>query len=329
VKKRPDQSQACNKTRRITRVVGSALAALFLFALTGPVNAGVPELARSPCDPEHWDSLKYRAWTEAEREVMQNQNLIYKPDSVLEYTCFNRFADLLASQAIDLFSETQKWGLILPDDSMDKALQSLVGKAVQNWICFNYENKEGYHNNGAIATDCPVKNGNLRYDLLGGRISGLDYEPAEISGGDYSCMIMENIWLKAKCKNFVDVPDEDGFFTLKEYTEKDDVRFLPDRCEGIQERFAKNLEGAVDDDPFDNKDTTKWNEDDTITYIKRFDPGNCNKRDNSGKLISPPIDTGLLVRRNPEPREYYEKICVAPGCYYEPTSKTEGNCVKQ
>ena len=40
----------------------------------------------SPCDPDYYESLEARAWLEAQREITQNQNLIYKPDSALEYT---------------------------------------------------------------------------------------------------------------------------------------------------------------------------------------------------------------------------------------------------
>src|SRR5437016_4882806 len=43
----------------------------------------------TPCDPEYMDALEARAYLEAQREVAQNQNYILKPDSVLEYTCFD------------------------------------------------------------------------------------------------------------------------------------------------------------------------------------------------------------------------------------------------
>ena len=51
----------------------------------------------SPCDPQYMDALEARAWLEAEREISQNKNLIYKPDSVLEYTCFAGFLNEAAS----------------------------------------------------------------------------------------------------------------------------------------------------------------------------------------------------------------------------------------
>ena len=46
------------------------------------------EIAPQSCDSNYWRQLSSRAWLEAEREIMQNQNLIFKPDSVLQYTCF-------------------------------------------------------------------------------------------------------------------------------------------------------------------------------------------------------------------------------------------------
>ncbi len=64
---------------------------------------------RNTCDPEFWDVLKDRAWMEAQREVTQNQNLIPRPDSVLEMTCFDSFLDELGSHADSNFPSNPRW----------------------------------------------------------------------------------------------------------------------------------------------------------------------------------------------------------------------------
>lgn len=64
---------------------------------------------RNTCDPEFWDVLKDRAWMEAQREVTQNQNLIPRPDSVLEMTCFDSFLDELGSHADSNFPSHPRW----------------------------------------------------------------------------------------------------------------------------------------------------------------------------------------------------------------------------
>ena len=40
------------------------------------------------CDPEFMESLRQRAWREAQREVMANEAFIFKPDSVFHLSCF-------------------------------------------------------------------------------------------------------------------------------------------------------------------------------------------------------------------------------------------------
>ena len=179
--------------------------------MTGLAMAQV-EPADDPCDANYFESLKSRAWLEAQREITQNQNLIFKPDSVLEYTCFDRYLNELAQHAEDMFSEySGKWGVILPKDSMDKALDSLIGDPLFNYINANFEQPG--------------------YDLLGGRLNaggsddapqakpneGQDHAPGEIRGGSYSCDIMNQVWMQAKCFDFIDNPDEDGFYTFEHY----------------------------------------------------------------------------------------------------------------
>lgn len=41
------------------------------------------------CDPEFMESLRQRAWREAQREVMVNETFIFKPDSVFHLSCFD------------------------------------------------------------------------------------------------------------------------------------------------------------------------------------------------------------------------------------------------
>jgi hypothetical protein len=282
-----------------------------------------PEPADTPCDQRYYGSVKARAWLESQRELTHNQNLIFKPDSVLEYTCFGRFLNQIAAAATDpLFSETTEWGSILPSTSMDNALQNLVGQGVITWLNSNFE----LTSSGS-------------YDLLGGRLNPgpptlgptnprVDYEPTAVNSSGYQCRIMNSVWMHAKCLDFIEVSTEDGFWGFGHYMNYPDPRFLPQRCPGIQGRWEQNIGHAYDDVPYDGVDQTSWTEDFVITFLDKIDPDNCNKKDSDGNLITPPIETGMIVRQRTNPSEYYEKICVAPGCYYEPTSKTKGECKK-
>ncbi|PCK00386.1 MAG: hypothetical protein COA45_00980 [Zetaproteobacteria bacterium] len=80
------------------------------YAASVPVTLpGIFGGGRNTCDPEFMDVLNDRAWMAAQREVTQNQNLIPRPDSVLEITCFDSFLDELGSHADDNFPSDPQW----------------------------------------------------------------------------------------------------------------------------------------------------------------------------------------------------------------------------
>lgn len=276
------------------------IAAGVLFLACGPIPGALAQTpAATPCDPNYYSSLKARAWLEAQREVTQNQNLIYKPDSVLEYTCFDKYLNVLAGNAQNLFSESGRWGSIMPADSMDKALQSVVGAAIQQYITANFESA-----------------GSSSYDLLGGRLSILggtykntDHPPAaiNITGGPYGCNIMNQVWMAAKCMDFIpnETADKDGFFTFAEYQANPDKRFLPQQCPAmVNNRWQNEINTAS------VPANTPWTEDNVVTYFGLIHPPNC--------VTSGSIETGLIVRSNGPAGEYPEKVCFASGCAYNP-----------
>ncbi|MGB0719579.1 MAG: hypothetical protein ACPGRX_03845 [Bdellovibrionales bacterium] len=260
------------------------------------------QFADSPCDPDYYDTLEARAWLEAQREITQNQNLIFKPDSVLEYTCFDNHLKELAQHAADMFSETTRWESILPSTSMDTALTNLVTSAL-----------------GVYDTS------NFNHDLLGGRItdwspitapseaSGKAYKlDSSTSGGSYACDIMQAVWMKAKCMNFIDVSAEDGFFTFEQYESDPDKRFLPTRCGGSPP-WGTNLDKSY-------RNITAWSTDDTQTYLdKMFLPSGC------GPGTGFEIQTGLTITRKAAPTSYNEHACIVPGCYWDPS---ENKCLQ-
>jgi hypothetical protein len=281
--------------KRKTTSLFLLVAGIGLFAgllVGGADNACAQPIAASPCDTGYYDSLEARAWLEAQREITQNQNLIFKADSVLEYTCFDRFANVLAMQAINMFSETVRWGTILGPTSMDTALDNLVGEAMRDYLTANFD-----------------------HTFLGGRmrppLAVIDYIPAPvIIGGAYNCDMMDRVWTYAKCMDFADTPAEDGFFTFASYSTDPDKRFLPDRCANLGSAWTTNITNA-------GLSTTTgpptWTPDNPRTYLNWMDPANC------GNAAYPPIDTGITVSRpRATPANYVERVCIIPGCHYVP-----------
>lgn len=185
-----------------------ALLAICLVLGTTSANAQtVPDIAPQPCDTQYWKQMSARAWMEAEREIMMNQNLIFKPDSVLEYTCFDQMINLTASKGGKIFSHTEYFGAPIMEEGDDigltRSLDKVVFSALQTYI-----------------------NGNFGHDFLGGRAQNLSSENKDsqlvppVPGVEegYLCNTMANVWQAAKCANFIDNEDfenTDGFYPFE------------------------------------------------------------------------------------------------------------------
>lgn len=258
------------------------------------------QVAPSACDPEYLNTLEARAWLEAQREITQNQNLIYKPDSVLSYTCFNKFGQVLANMqsfgsSQGLFSETMRWGQVLNNQAqtMDTALGGLITSALTSYFT-----------------------GNFSHNYLGGRESGLSvHRDASMQAGGYTCNQMAEVWQRAKCYNFQpqDRP-EDGFFTFRELSTGNDKRTLPSPCANPTQTWTQQMQRAGIDE---STSGPAWAFDRMTTYFERLDPANCG----GGGLYSP-LPTGIRVYSAEEglPVPYPEHVCIMPGCFYDARS---------
>ena len=271
--------------KRILFVKALFFAAYLIFL---PPQNSCANFAKSPCDPQYYESLEARAWLEAQREISQNQNLITKPDSVLEYTCFAKHLDVLTQQAPNMFSETTRWGST-PGD-MENSLDNLVGASIREYA------------------------ENFNHNLLGGR-SDTEHslDEVDVSAGTYECEVMQAIWMEAKCMNFIDEPLSDGFFTFEEYSSRLDVRRHPRRCSDIRDEYEDNIELAYGDN-------TPWTEDNIVTYYSDIFPvsacgtGNIS-RIPTGYIVYEPKNTASST-----PTEFPEHVCIKPGCYFDGNS---------
>ncbi|PCI56824.1 MAG: hypothetical protein COB36_00690 [Alphaproteobacteria bacterium] len=287
------------------------LLTLFIFTGISNVHAVAPVIPASPCDALYYETLSARAWLEAQREITQNQNLILKPDSVFEYTCFDMLVKELAVHGTEMLSETSAFGTPLSNTSLDNTLQSLVISSLYAYHQANF----GYYPG-----------------LLGGHTAGLAvfHNPrSNISSipSSYNCDIMEKVWHAAKCINFASNSTTEGFFTLAEYagTSVLDKRTIPSLCTPIPAQWAANLTTALTTGP--------WTNDPVQTYITQLTPPTCPST-GSCSCSGDPIPTGLNVSRagtGVTVTNYEEHICLQPGCRYHPggvlygtTSETAG-----
>lgn len=283
---------------------GLAVAAYIMTGHSGRACAAATP--STPCDPEYMDALEARAWLEAQREISQNQNLIVKPDSVLEYTCFDMFLNEVANDASSMFSETTRWGNIpgLDASSMDTALQNLIYVGFADYLTNNFGHK-----------------------YLGDRATS-DYTPSgSVTGGTYTCNQMATVWEEAKCLNFFDEPTHDGFYDFAWYA-SNDPRSLPTsyaactsptdgtyNYANMQTIAFNGKETTYVLDPENPNNTAPYNVDTLVTFLNFILPRGVAP----ATSCQPPIRTGITVNRRLV-ASYPDAVCPNPGCYYDQTT---------
>ncbi len=301
--------------------LGMTAATLFLFSAGAMAQT-------TPCDPEYMDALKARAWMEAQREISQNQQLIFKPDSVLEYSCFGAFLNRAASGSgmtnNRLFSAVGVPGVTLPGgfgtNATAGALNAMVGAPMASYLGSNFPDS-----------------------FLDGRIA-TNYTPGAVSpSASYNCTMMQQVWQQARCMNFMNRANTDGFFDFNWYADNDPRSQRPPsfQCTGASPTidglanttggagaFNRAMAVAFNDRqgffimPDENEpvlDGTRYAQDDIVSHLERILPGACN---NSFR-----VPTGVRVQRpDMSPATYNEFICTQPGCSYVPTGMDAGTC---
>lgn len=202
---------------------------------------GLKDGGSGACDGNFMNQIYSRAFMEASREVIMSEQLIHKPDSVLEYTCFDELIDMAAHHA-GFFSESQKWddmdiklwtdgdhnrettindgsgsGLlpnqddysVFEDDRLDGILEDLLMNSLQDYVDDNFGH------------------------TFMGEASTIDNNLSTSSIGDstYSCSHMSTIWAISKC---VDFGEDDRFRSFSHLiganSGQGDPRTIPESC---------------------------------------------------------------------------------------------------
>ncbi len=99
----------------------------------------IVDAERKTCDPEFWEVMKDRAWQEGQREITQNNNLIARPDSVLQMTCFDMFVNHLTRHSGSNFPGDPQEGIgQMTGGIIGAALAGLAGK-LTDWIVLDVD----------------------------------------------------------------------------------------------------------------------------------------------------------------------------------------------
>lgn len=323
--------------------LGLVLAGVATLSYGGKAAA---QIAPQTCDVGVWRTMEDRARLETQREVMQNQNLIFKADSVLSYTCF----DMMAAHAVQtvgpLFTHTSYWG------------QQIIPWAGRNGV----PGLGGAVQNAVLASMRTYLESNFNHAPLGGRgtelglsrRAGLTTMPAQ--GTSYACSQMSTVWNAAKCMNFMHTDtfaQTDGYYPFDDlqsvgggagvegYASKPDIRGTP--CGSISTPSGTQSVSPVPGG-WDGLYNASRNSPDGSTFDLRYQygtPTGTSFRDvrrmigagtvSAGpgagtSICAPPVLTGVTIILSPGSTDSYQDgVCVTPGCTYT-RSGTGGTC---
>lgn len=262
-----------------------ATALSILLAVT--VQSGSAH-AQNACDPQFMDAIEARGFAEAARENAQNQNLMFKPDSVFEYSCFRSHASLPQVNADQLFRPA--------------SLSFPTVNPIEQFVFTNF---------GDVYLDS-------RYTTP---IPALPAPPANM------CNAIASVWEVSRCMNFYNRQDLEGFFDLTHYT-ANDPRQLPTSLGACPTLPYGGLNMALDMAYNNNRpawtlaipnprDTTDYISDPVDVLEGMYEPGTCGTE----------IPTGMIVTDYTAPvNSFREKICSNPACVYTPSGYDAGSC---
>lgn len=220
-----------------------ALFALFIMscASVGASAVAVAAMVSPGCDPEFWDALEARTWMEGEREVEVAERLILKPDSVLEYSCFNRRVGALAAAANWIFSDRVAGAPLFTAHAewrnRNPPPPGAAGAAPFTPIhlgpvgpdppgaAFTAVELDGYLSSTSMEPLADYLSNNFGHTLGGGSYGG---PPGAVCGA------MNLIWNFLRCQDF----DKNLFIKLQDMPGFD-PRVLPSVCPGAGARTLK------------------------------------------------------------------------------------------
>ncbi len=283
------------------------------------VGPNASKSSSGACDADFMNQIYARALIEAERENVMGQTVIRKPDSVLEYTCFDQIVSATAVHAGPLFSESEFWkdinvnvqagaagdlpanvnlNVFMGNKSLDNVLKVLVLDSLNNYVDTNFA-----------------------HDFFGDTSETNNTIAAGIGDGSYDCAIMNSLYHFAKCN---DLAVDDPFLSFEQLA-LFDPRAEPEECNPAETQITAKYINIANNAP-------NWGEEygyvnfDALSenYLDRLlmDPPDfdChNPAIPTGRTVIIEVkeigDTGKVTIIKTD--EFKEHICSNPSCYYD------------
>lgn len=259
------------------------------------------------------DVVEARAWMEGQREVEIAERLILKPDSVLEYSCFDDLLNKLGVGANTMFSDnifSTALFTLHPATAPRPAIGGVTPQTPLN-LGPNYANP-------------PVSPRQLFQTGLDSDLSQVVYDPmfqflvqsfAHVyAGGTYTsasagsssaCNPMQAVWDFVKCQDF----DKNLFRTFQQMALLD-PRDMPTPC-GDPNHSTNWINMMTAAYPPPASPTSPGGIDIIPTSAKMYNPVLSNL---SGCSAAGPVPTGIQVTAGGS--TYPDAVCPVPGCYY-------------
>lgn len=276
----------------------------------GPNAAGMPNAKKTDsatCDADFMNQIYARAWMEVQRENIMNEVVIRKPDSVMEYTCFDQLTNFTGTGAYAAnvkITSTKGPGWInrplnaIPSVYIDvnpgdlaQSLQRLVLKSLKNYL----------------------KN-NFAHTFLGG-LTGKDYAGGGGSAGSgYNCDMMNSVHFLAQCQNII--VGDDPFMTFTNLISADPRKLPPGSTCKDGTLFEQGILDVAENKNFQHVNFDQL----SPVYLDHIKAGPC---------MNPPIPTGVMVTIKDTKRNFRgdlivkskmvfeEKVCPNPGCWLD------------
>jgi len=218
--------------------------------LNGPKTGKAPvDYSESTCDGNFMNQIYSKAYMEGTRQVIMSEQIIHKPDSVMEYTCFQGYVNKAASIESQ-FSYTSRWDTgytqDLETDSDTKEIKLTAATRVYRKD-FNDNDIRCNATDMADGDECVNDlSGALNYivsDTLGSYLGGSfshkylgEALTIDTSGAPAGCADMATVWSIAKCLDF----SEDDRFRTFESLIYADPRSIPQECSPGHTFFDNN-----------------------------------------------------------------------------------------
>ncbi|MCB1530489.1 MAG: hypothetical protein H6853_05955 [Rhodospirillales bacterium] len=254
------------------------------------------------CASDTWIAMYNQATLQARRETVMNQTFITKPDSVLQYSCFEKALQYTEKYAGPVFSETDHWrGLPVIIDG--KSVFNPKKKTVYTKTALGSTSLDMAITSAVRSAMKPYLNANFNHTMLGGT--------TEIPGKVDDCKLMNTVWKAAQCNNF---EDSKVFYKFEELIGYDPRQYPPDipcNYTGIEQEHIDIAQNKGFAHAKFSKVKTH------LKYLLNEGGGNCPRTIATGVFVYRVRAAGQIGRIH----DYKDAVCSNVGCVYKSKGK--------